>query len=278
MEQPVILSASNLTAGYGPVPAVRGITLSIRCGDYIGIVGPNGSGKTTLLRALLGLLDASEGHVELYGAPIKTFRHWERIGYLPQAVQLPFRRFPADVREVVASGRLDRLRFPGRWTSTDRQAVDKALHLVGLTDMAGRMIGKLSGGQFQRVCLARALATEPEILLLDEPTSALDPAFREDFYSLLARLNKENQTTILLVTHDNATIGAHASRLLYIDQRLIFDGTFSDFCHSPQMTDYFGPATQHLLCGRHVPAHPDCPGGHHHHADETTAETERSSP
>ena len=117
------------------------------------------------------------------------------------------------------------------------------------------MIGELSGGQFQRVCLARALAAEPELLILDEPTSALDPAFREQFYDLLTRLNRENNTTLLLVTHDSATVGAYASRLIYIDQKIVFDGTFADFCHSPRMTEYFGPAAQHLLCGRHVHAH-----------------------
>ena len=116
------------------------------------------------------------------------------------------------------------------------------------------MIGELSGGQFQRVCLARALASEPELLILDEPTSALDPAFRERFYALLARLNRERQTAILLVTHDSATIGAHATRLVYVDQKIVFDGTFGDFCHSERMTAYFGAAAQHQLCGRHVHA------------------------
>jgi zinc transport system ATP-binding protein len=250
-----LLRASRLSAGYGPSPAIDAVDLAVEAGDYIGIVGPNGSGKTTLLRVLLGLLPASAGEILLWGTPLAAFRDWRRIGYLPQAAQLPFRRFPADVREVVASGRLAHLRFPKRLAAADRDAVERALDLLDLRPLARRMIGELSGGQFQRVCLARALVSEPELLILDEPTSALDPAFREQFYGLLARLNREKKTAILLVTHDSATVGAYASRLLYLDQKVVFDGTFSDFCRSPRMTDYFGPAAQHLLCGRHVHAH-----------------------
>ena len=250
-----ILRAANLSAGYGPVPAIDAVDLSVAAGDYVGIVGPNGSGKTTLLRALLGLLPAQTGTVELWGVPLAGFRDWRKIGYLPQTAQLPFRRFPADVREVVASGRLAHLRFPKRLGPADQQAIRRTLDLLDLEPLAHRMIGELSGGQFQRVCLARALAAEPELLILDEPTSALDPAFREQFYALLARLNRERKTAILLVTHDSATVGAYASRLVYIDQQIVFDGTFDDFCHSPRMTAYFGPAAQHLLCGRHVHDH-----------------------
>lgn len=250
-----LLRATDLSAGYGPAPAIEDVTLSIAAGDYVGIVGPNGSGKTTLLRALLGLLPARTGQIDLWGVPLADFRDWRKIGYLPQIAQLPFRRFPADVREVVASGRTAHLRFPKRLGAADQAAIDRALDLLELRPVAHRMIGELSGGQFQRVCLARALAAEPELLILDEPTSALDPAFREQFYALLTRLNRENNATLLLVTHDSATVGAYASRLVYIDQKIVFDGTFADFCQSPRMTAYFGPAAQHVLCGRHVHAH-----------------------
>ena len=246
-----LLRAANLSAGYGPAPAIEAVNLSVEAGDYIGIVGPNGSGKTTLLRALLGLLPARTGAISLWDAPLAGFRDWRKMGSLPQAAQLPFRRFPADVREVVASGRLAHLRFPKRLAAADQSAIERALDLLDLRPLARRMVGELSGGQFQRVCLARALVSEPELLILDEPTSALDPAFRQRFYDLLARLNLEEKTAILLVTHDSATVGAYASRLVYIDQQIVFDGTFPDFCRSPRMTDYFGAAAQHLLCGRH---------------------------
>lgn len=249
-----LLRATNLSAGYGAIPAIEAVDFVVEAGDYVGIVGPNGSGKTTLLGALLGLLPAQTGSVELWGIPLADFRDWRKIGYLPQTAQLPFRRFPADVREVVASGRLAHLRFPKRLGPADQDAIRRTLDLLDLGPLAHRMIGELSGGQFQRVCLARALVAEPELLILDEPTSALDPAFRERFYELLARLHGERKTAILLVTHDSATVGAYASRLVYLDQKIVFDGTFDDFCHSPRMTAYFGAAAQHLLCGRHVHA------------------------
>lgn len=262
-----ILSAAHLTAGHVPgTPVLDDVSLDVRPGDYIGIVGPNGSGKTSLLRALLGLLPATSGDVRLFGTPLAQFREWHRVGYLPQAAALPFPRFPASVAEIVSTGRLPRLRFPRYLRRADREAVARILERLDLAPLARRMIGDLSGGQLQRVCLARALASEPELLLLDEPTSALDPAFRESFYTLLADLHAKGRTTILLVTHDTSTIGAHASRLLYLDRTVIFDGPFADFCHSPQMTAYFGPAAQHVLCGQHVPHHPHCPGTAHDHA------------
>lgn len=201
-----LLSVSHLSAGYGAVPAIEDISLSIDAGDYIGIVGPNGSGKTTLLRTLLGLLPARAGDVTLWGKPLADFHDWKRIGYLPQLAHLPFRQFPADVREVVASGRIAHLRFPKRLGPTDQTAIDQAMDRLDLQSIAHRMIGSLSGGQFQRVCLARALAAEPDLLILDEPTSALDPAFREQFYTLLTQLNRDKGTTLLLVTHDSATV------------------------------------------------------------------------
>ena len=128
----------------------------------------------------------------------------------------------------------------------------RLLRRIGLEDKADVYPAQLSGGQKQRIAIVRALAMSPEVMLFDEPTSALDPAFREQFYTLLARLNREQHTAILLVTHDSATIGAYATRLVYLDQQIVFDGTFDDFCHSERMTSYFGPAAQHQLCGRHV--------------------------
>ena len=128
----------------------------------------------------------------------------------------------------------------------------RLLDATGLAPFPDRPAGKLSGGMKQKLGLCCSLVHDPELLILDEPTSALDPAFRERFYALLARLNREQHTAILLVTHDSATIGAYATRLVYLDQQIVFDGTFDDFCHSERMTSYFGPAAQHQLCGRHV--------------------------
>lgn len=249
-----VIRARGLNAGCGGEWALRGVDFEAAAGEYVGVVGPNGSGKTTFLRALLGLADR-EGEVELFGTAPERFREWGRVGYVPQAARLPYRRFPASVREVVEAGRLPRLGWSRRLGKKDRAAVEAAMTAAGLEGFEGRMVGELSGGELQRVSLARALAGEPELLMLDEPTSALDPARRSGFYDLLAKLNGERGVTILLVTHDSATIGTHATRLLYLDGRVIFDGSFAAFCESPEMTAYFGRATQHQVCGMHVPRH-----------------------
>lgn len=253
------LQVADLTVQYGREPVLQHISFSVETGDYVGIVGPNGSGKTTLLRAVLGLVP-SEGDICLFGTPLKRFSNWKRMDYLPQGFNLPIPSFPADVREVIASGRLSHLSFPKVLRKADRQAVEDVIELLHLQDIQHRLIGSLSGGQRQRVFLARALVSAPDLLLLDEPTSALDPSFRDDFYGLLDRMNKEKGTTILMVTHDSGTIGQYASRLLYIDRKIIFDGRFEDFCRSKEMTEFFGSGTQHLICGRH--AH--CTAAHAH--------------
>lgn len=246
-----LLSTDNLVCRYQGHEALSGVSFSVVAGDYVGIVGPNGSGKSTLIRTLLGLVLPDEGGVTLFGTPLTEFRDWRRIGYLPQGMRLSNPAFPATVEEIVRLGLLASKPFPRRVGGRrDTPAVDRALEQLGITDLRKRLIGELSGGQQQRVLLARALVGEPELLILDEPTTALDPETRERFYELLGILHKAG-TTILLVTHDTGYIGSLASRLIYIDRRIIFNGTLDDFCHSDEMTAFFGEASQHLICHRH---------------------------
>jgi zinc transport system ATP-binding protein len=115
--------------------------------------------------------------------------------------------------------------------------------ILGVTDLKGRLIGRLSGGQQQRILLARALVHRPQVLILDEPTVALDPLSREAFYSTLRKLNRENGVTILLVSHDIGSVGEYASKLMYLDRRMVFYGTFEEFCVSREMSGYFGRAS-----------------------------------
>ncbi len=240
-----------LTVAYGAEPAVTHLTWTVRRGEFWAVAGPNGSGKTTLLKAALGLLSVMSGEVRLFGVPSARFNEWRRIGYLPQFVGLPFPRFPATVREVVALGRLAVLRFPRLLRREDHAAVLLALETMGLHDVAERPIGELSGGQRQRVLLARAIVNEPELLLLDEPSAALDPDSRETFYRLLQQWHRERETTIVMVTHDSATAGRYADHLLYLDRAPVFMGTFDEFCHSSDMERRFGAHAQHLICHRH---------------------------
>lgn len=245
------LEVRDLTVAYQSTEVLQNISFSVRSGDYIGIVGPNGSGKTTLIRALLGLLPPAQGEILIEGEPLSRFSAWEHIGYLPQKMPFVDQRFPATAAEIIATGTYPGKRFPKRLFKKDFEAVDRISSLLEIADLMQRPIGKLSGGQQQRVLMARALVHEPKIVILDEPTAALDPQSRGAFYALIKKMNREQKITVLLISHDIASLGKEASKLLYLDRRLVFYGGFEDFCRSPEMTAYFGALSQHLMCGRH---------------------------
>ena len=245
------IEVSGLCVSYGAGAALDNVSWRAGSGDFWAVVGPNGSGKTTLLKTLLGLLPATAGEIVLFGTPAGRFGDWHRIGYLPQFSGIAFPRFPATVREVVGMERLAGKRFP-RWLGpADAAVVTDSLVRLGIADLAARRIGELSGGQRQRALLARAMVNRPELLLLDEPTLALDPDSRNAFYDLLADLNRRDGVTIVLVTHDSATAGNYASHLLYLDRKVVFSGSFSDFCSSAEMTSQFGAFAQHTICHQH---------------------------
>lgn len=246
-----MLSVHDLWCSHGEVAALEGVSFEVTAGDYVGIVGPNGSGKSTLVRALLGLVPFRRGMVTLFGRPLPAFSAWQRVGYLPQNMGPLNQTFPATVGEVVQLGLLAGKKLPRRISRQDRQRVDETLEQLEIAHLRRRLIGELSGGQQQRVMLARALANRPELLVMDEPTAALDPDIRDRFYALVAQMNREQGVTVLLVTHDTGVIGSHASRLLYLDKKLLFCGSFEEFCHSPEMAAFFGEHSQHLICHRH---------------------------
>ncbi|MCM0083993.1 metal ABC transporter ATP-binding protein [Geomonas sp. Red32] len=246
-----VLSVEHLTAGYHGTEVLKDISFSVRAGDYIGICGPNGSGKSTMIKVILGLLPPLKGDISILGTPQGAFKEWERIGYLPQGLQFFNPHFPAKVEEVIRLGRLSAKKFPKRFNREDTLAVERTMEWMGISGIRGAMIGELSGGLRQRVLLARALVNEPELLVMDEPTTALDPETRESFYKLIFEMNQEKKSTVLLVTHDTATIGKYASHLLYLDKKIIFYGSFDEFCTSPEMTGFFGEHGQHLVCHRH---------------------------
>ena len=245
------LEIKNLCAGYHGSEALKDVSFSVNTGDYIGICGPNGSGKSTLIKIILGLLPPTRGEISLFGTPQSQFKSWQRIGYLPQGLQFFNPHFPATVNEVVRLGRLAGKKFPKCFTREDAVAVERTMEWMDISHIKNCMIGELSGGLRQRVLLARALVNDPEILVLDEPTTALDPETRESFYRLIFEMNRDKKSTVLLVTHDTATIGKYASHLLYLDKQVVFYGNFDDFCNSSEMTGFFGEHGQHLVCHRH---------------------------
>ena len=174
---------------YETVPVLEDITLAVDRGDFLGIIGPNGGGKTTLLRIMLGLLAPRGGEVRLFGELIEGFDAWHRLGYVPQRVVFD-PTLPATVEEVVTTGLARHRRFRLR-SRAERERVRDALAFAGMDRLCAARIGRLSVGQQQRVLIARALVTNPEILFLDEPTGGVDSEAQANFYALLHTLNHE---------------------------------------------------------------------------------------
>lgn len=247
-----VIGVENLCFQYQSVEVLTDISFEISAGDYVGLVGPNGSGKTTLVRALLGVARPASGRIVLFGQDVEQFQDWHKIGYLPQKLDGFNPNFPATVREVVSLGLIAGKPFPRRLGQSDQRAVDRALERLGIAGIGQKLIGELSGGQQQRALIARAIVGDPDLIILDEPSAALDPESREQFFTLLQDLNRNRRVTMILVTHDMGTIGQYADKLLYIDRKIIFYGSFDEFCRSENMTALFGGNAQHIICHRHV--------------------------
>ena len=235
------ISVDDLTFCYNGLEILSDISFTVNKGDYLGIVGPNGSGKSTLIKNILGILKPQKGGINLFGQPLHMFRTWDKIGYLPQRLGALNTHFPGTVEEIVQLG------LHGEKTPYLKQT----LELMGIEHLSSRLIGELSYGEQQLTMLACALVSQPQLLIFDEPTTALDPETRDIFYSLTDEMNRTNGTTIVLITHDTSVIGKYARNLLYLDKKLIFSGTFEDFCVSPDMTGFFGPISQHMICHQH---------------------------
>ena len=220
-----MFEARDICVRYGEENVLEDVSLVLAEGEFVGIVGPNGGGKSTLLRALLGLVPVHCGEVRVYGEDLRRFRDRSRIGYVPQhVITQDLRLFPATAFEVALLGRVAKRGLLRRFTSEDKERARAALRTVGMDVHADRRLGELSGGQRQRVFLAKALASEPDVLLLDEPTTGVDPAARQSFFELLDCLNHDDGKTVVLVSHDTQAIALSAHRLLAVNRRLVFDG------------------------------------------------------
>jgi len=211
------IAIQNLWAGYNGDSVLEDINLSVKELDFIGLIGPNGGGKSTLLKVLLGLLPITKGEVKILGRSIKQGRRY--IGYVPQAVECD-RSFPISVWDVVKMGRLGKRGIFQPYNAKDNEIVANALRNVDMLHLRDRTIGDLSGGQRQRVYIARALATEPQILLLDEPTASVDPQVRSNIYELLQKLNQS--ITILMISHDMGVISSYVKTVGCLNRRLFY--------------------------------------------------------
>jgi zinc transport system ATP-binding protein len=217
--QPEAISIQHLWAGYDRELVLEDINLSVKELDFIGLIGPNGGGKTTLFKVLLGLLPPMRGEVRIMGMNVIKGRRY--IGYVPQTVEFD-RDFPINVWDVVLLGRLGKRRLLQPYTAKDNKIVAEALHSVEMLHLSDRPISELSGGQKKRVYIARALATEPKILLLDEPMASLDLHAGSHISEILRQLNE--QMTILMISHDIGAIAACVKTVGCLNRQLFYHG------------------------------------------------------
>ncbi|MHA1253549.1 MAG: metal ABC transporter ATP-binding protein [Candidatus Helarchaeota archaeon] len=221
-----ILEIKDLSVSYENVMALENINLEIYRGDYVGIFGPNGSGKTTLLKAILGLIKPDKGIIKLFNSDdLKKMRI--KIGYVPQNPSVK-RNFPASVIEVVEMGLYGKIGFLKPIKKEHRKIAERALHKVHMGAFKNRPIGHLSGGELQKVMVARAIVSNPEILLLDEPTSALDFVMTGELMTLLKELNEKYKLTIIAINHNLNLLKPYCSRLVLMKNRIYFDGSVDD--------------------------------------------------
>ncbi|MCK5842344.1 MAG: ABC transporter ATP-binding protein [Candidatus Sabulitectum sp.] len=214
-----LIELKNVTAGYSrDHPAIENVDLSVEKNDFMAIIGPNGGGKTTLLKVVLGLLTPFSGKVIVFGE--KPAHSRKKIGYVPQII--PSRTFPVSVLEVVLMGRMGSSRLFKKYTEPDRTIAVEKLAELGVAHLAAKRMDQLSGGQKQRVLIARALAGEPELLLLDEPVASVDSETQHSFYNLLSSLN--SRMAIVLVTHDVGAVSSHVKSIACINKHLVSHG------------------------------------------------------
>ena len=219
------VEVEGLRFAYGDETVLDDVTFSVPPGEFLALLGPNGGGKTTLLKLLVGLLRPSAGTIRLLGTSRE--KALDRVGYVPQDTNVN-KDFPVTVEQVVLMGCLDRGRWFGRAGKEERLAAQEALERMELLPLARRRLGHLSQGQRQRVLIARALATEPELLLLDEPTSSVDPSAQSALYELLRELNET--VTVIVVSHDLTAISSYVGAVACVNRNLHYhpSGRISD--------------------------------------------------
>jgi zinc transport system ATP-binding protein len=224
VERPLALELEGVDFAYERgAPVLQGVDLAVEPGELVAIAGPNGGGKTTLVRLALGLLRPTAGYVALFGEPAHRFSHRAGLAYLAQRSQLGLDA-PATVREVVSAGRLARAGLLGPLRRGDRAVVADSIERVGLAAVADRPLARLSGGQQQRAFIAKALASEPTLLVLDEPTTGVDAEAQDTLATLLDRLHRDLDVTVLYVSHEFGAIERYVERLVLVRGGIVFDG------------------------------------------------------
>jgi ABC-type Mn2+/Zn2+ transport system ATPase subunit len=251
-----LLELRNISVAYGSRLALESVTLSIPHGAQVAVVGPNGAGKSTMFKAMVGLLPLQEGEMLIHGRPPASYEH--SVAYVPQREELDW-RFPVTVFDVVAMGRYGRGRWLKRLSARDREVVQDSLGRLDIGGLADRPIGELSGGEQQRVFLARALAQEPHVLLLDEPFTGVDMATREATLDLLSAL-RARAVTVLVSTHDLDLAAERFDQLVLLNGRLISAGAPREVFTEEHLQAAFG-GQMVMVDGKAIVVD-QCCGGH----------------
>lgn len=233
MNRKPIVQLSHVSVAYDGKEALTDVSLTIYDHDFLGIIGPNGGGKTTLVKVMLGLLRPKAGTVEYFrdGQPVKEVT----LGYLPQYNDID-RRFPISVREVVLSGLSHQKRLIRPFSKAQQAQVEETLRRMELVDLASRPIGTLSGGQLQRVLLARAVVSKPDVVVLDEPNTYIDQRFQEQMYRLLGQINRD--CAVVIVSHDIGAVMQNVQEVACVDKTLHYHATHE--VTSSELERYFG--------------------------------------
>ena len=221
-----LVHVEDVSFAYGDEPVLEGVGLAVRPGEFVALVGPNGSGKSTLLRLIVGLLSPATGQVRLFGDVPTGLRARGRLGYVPQRPALG-QGVSATVRDIVSSGRLTRRSWLSRPAGDDRAAVEAALDAVDLGELASERVAELSGGQQQRAFIARALAGDPDLLVLDEPVAGVDSASQHSFRRSLEALVGRGGS-VLLVSHELGAVAPALDRVVVLKRSIRFDGPPAD--------------------------------------------------
>lgn len=235
----------GVTVHYGSKVVLEKVTLNVMPGEMVSIVGPNGGGKTTLLKVILGMKTFSEGTVRVLGREPGHVEPGD-VGYLSQMNQ-HLQDFPIHSLDVVLMGRFPRLgllKWPG---SKDRTLAAACLEIVGMSDYANVPVQELSGGQLQRVFIARALAMEPKVLILDEPSTGLDAVSQEDFYVTLRRLRDNQGISILMVSHDIGVVSNYVDKIACLNRHIHYHGPAGDEIPEQVIQEVFGRNIQILV-------------------------------
>ncbi len=217
-----LITVKDAVFAYRAQRVLNGATLSICKGDYLGLIGPNGSSKSTLLKLMLGVLKLQGGSIRLFDSPVEQFCDWGKIGYVAQNANQVNQAFPATVEEIVKIGLYPNLGRLKRTTETHRKRVAEVLDIVEMAHLKHRLIGNLSGGQRQKVFIARALVSSPEIIFLDEPTVGIDAASQIKFYDLLDKLNAQMGVTIVMVSHDIGIVSEKVTKIACMENGRVY--------------------------------------------------------